>query len=104
MHIVDDFSSFIWSIPLCDKSCAFPTLCAWQHLREAELSLKVGTYRTDRGELRSNQMEAWLLSCATKQEFTVPYTSAQNSHSECAHLTIMNLARTMHLSCGLPKN
>ena len=98
MHIVDDFSSFIWSIPLCDKSCA------WQRLCEAELSLKVGTYHTDHGKLWSNQMEAWLSSCAMKQEFTVPYTSAQNGHSERAHLTIMNLVRTMRLSCGLPKN
>ena len=49
-------------------------------------------------------MEAWLLSCVAKQEFTAPYTSAQNGHSEHAHLTIMNLAQTMHLSCGPPDN
>ena len=94
MHIVDDFSSFIWSVPLHDKGCAFPALSAWQHLREAELSLHVGTYCTDCGELWSNQMEAWLSSCAAKQEFTAPYTSAQNGRSEHTHLTIMNLAQT----------
>ena len=104
MHVVDDFSSFVWSIPLRDKSSAFPALCAWQGLREAETSLKVGTYRTDRGELRSHQMESWLSSCAAKQEFTAPYTSAQNGRCERAHLTIMNLARTMRISCGLPEN
>jgi hypothetical protein len=49
-------------------------------------------------------MEAWLLSCATKHEFTAPYTSAQNGRCERAHLTIMNLARTMRLSCSLPEN
>ena len=92
MHIVDDFSSFIWSIPLCDKSCAFSALCAWQCLHEAELSLHVGTYCTDHGELWSSQMEAWLSSCAAKQEFMAPYTSAQNGCSEHTHLTIMNLS------------
>ncbi|KAF8654846.1 hypothetical protein AX14_008232 [Amanita brunnescens Koide BX004] len=49
-------------------------------------------------------MESLLSSCATKQEFTTPYTSAQNGHCERAHLTIMNLARTMCISCSLPEN
>jgi len=104
MHVVDDFSLFVWSILLHDKSSAFPALCTWQGLREAKTSLRVGTYRTDHGELRSHQMDSWLLSCTTKQEFTALYTSAQNGRCEHAHLTIMNLAQTMRISCGLPEN
>jgi hypothetical protein len=44
MHVVDDFSLFVWSIPLRDKASAFAALCAWQRLREAETAQTVGTY------------------------------------------------------------
>ena len=104
MNIVDDYSLFIWSIPLQDKSCAFPALSAWQCLHEAETSLSVGTFHTDQGELRSNQMEAWLSLCGTKHEFTAPYTSVQNGQAEHAHLTIQNLVHMMQIDCGMPES
>jgi hypothetical protein len=91
MNIVDNYSSFIWSIPLCDKTCAFLTLSAWQCLHEAETSLSFGVFCTDHGELHSNQMEAWLSTHGTKHEFTAPYTSAQNGQAKHTHLTIQNL-------------
>ena len=104
MNIVDDYSSFIWSIPLQDKSCAFPALSAWQCLHEAETSLSVGTFHTDQGELHSNWMEAWLSLCGTKHEFTAPYTSVQNGQAEHAHLTIQNLVHMMQIDCGMPES
>jgi transposase InsO family protein len=104
MHIVDDFSSYIWSIFLKDKASAFSSLCAWQRKRENETGLHVGFYRTDRGELCSNDMKQWLDECGSSQETTAPYTSAQNGRSERAHLTIMNKARAMRLACDLPPN
>jgi hypothetical protein len=104
MHIVDDFSSYIWSIFLKDKASAFSSLCAWQRKCEIETGVRIEKYRTDRGELCSNEMKRWLDECGATQETTAPYTSAQNGRSKRAHLTIMNKARAMRLACGLPSN
>ena len=82
MNIIDDFSSFVWSILLKDKSSAFKALCDWQRLRENETGEKVGRYRTDHSELCSTQMERWLAECGIHHDLTAPATSAQNGRSE----------------------
>jgi hypothetical protein len=56
MDIIDDFSSYAWSIPLAAKSDAFPVLQAWEKAHELETNLKVGIYRSDNGELKSEAM------------------------------------------------
>jgi len=49
MDIIDDFSSYAWSIPLAAKSHAFTALQAWERARELETGLKVGIYRSKWG-------------------------------------------------------
>jgi len=104
MHIVDDFSSYIWSILLKDKASAFTSLCAWQRKHETEAGVHIGKLCTDHGELCSTEMKQWLNECGATHDTTAPYTSAQNGWSERAHLTIMNKAHAMCLACGLPPN
>ena len=60
MDIIDDHSDQAWAIPLANKSNAFPKLQAWELTMELKMSLKVGTYWMDNGELKSNEVEAWL--------------------------------------------
>lgn len=60
MKIVDDYSSFVWSIPLRTKDQAYRELVAWQLARENETGLKFWKYRTDNGELKSNELDKWL--------------------------------------------
>lgn len=76
MNVLDDFTSFAWSIPLPNKAEAYPHLKEWELAREKEIGLKVGTYRVDNGKLKSDRKEAWLWSRGIQQEFTAPYTSA----------------------------
>jgi hypothetical protein len=102
MDIVDDYTSFPWSIPLKNKDDAFPELKAWELAREAETGLKVGTYITDNGELKSHQMNAWLKSRGTQQRFTAPHTSAHIGRVERMHRTLMAKARTMRIYAKLP--
>jgi hypothetical protein len=104
MDIIDDFSSFMWVIPLASKSAVFPALQAWECARELETGLHVGIYRSDNGELKSSAMKEWLLSRGTQHQFTAPYTSAHNGRVERVHGTLMNRARTMHLASHLPPN
>ena len=102
MDIIDDFSSYAWSIPLSAKSDAFPALQAWEKARELETNLKIGIYRSDNGELKSEAMREWLLSRGTQHQFTAPYTSAQNGRVERLHRTLMGKARAMRIASGVP--
>jgi hypothetical protein len=67
MDIVDDYTSQLWSIPLKNKDDSFPELNAWELACEVETGLKVRTYITDQGELKSGKMEAWLKYRGTAQ-------------------------------------
>ena len=104
MNIVDDYTSHVWSIPLKGKGDAFTELTAWERAREQETGLKVGTYITDNGELKSNNMREWLTSRGTNQLFTAPYTSAHNGRVERMHRTLMAKARTMRIYAKCPPN
>ena len=77
---------------------------AWEHAWELETGLKVGTYITDNGELKSDKMHNWLASRGTSQLFAAPYTLAHNGHVECMHCTLMAKARTMHIYMKCPPN
>ena len=89
MDIVDDFASHVWPLPLKRKSDAFDYLIAWERAHELETGLKVGTYITDNGELKSGKMRDWLESRGTNQLFTAPYTSAHIGCVELMHRTLM---------------
>jgi hypothetical protein len=104
MDIIDDCSSFHWSIPLPSKDTAFLQLKAWQLSVEAETGQKVGIYRVDNGELKSKSMKEWLETCGIQQQFTAPYTSAHIGRVERLHRTIANKARAMRLQIDLPPN
>ncbi|KAJ3494946.1 hypothetical protein NLJ89_g10708 [Agrocybe chaxingu] len=54
MNIIDDFSSYIWTILLPNKAEAFQKLKIWETARKTETGLKIGIYHTDNGELKSN--------------------------------------------------
>jgi len=102
IDIVDDYTSFPWSIPLCNKDDSFPELKAWELAQEAETGLKVGTYITDNRELKSHEMEAWLKTWGTDHCFTTPHISTHIGHVECMHHTLMAKAHTMRIYLGLP--
>jgi hypothetical protein len=85
MNIVDDYMAFPWSIPLKSKDQAAPELRAWQLARENETGLKLHAFRTDNGELKSHEMEAWFASGGTTHELTVSNTSAHIGMVERMH-------------------
>ena len=74
--------SFPWSLPIPSKDVAYSELKAWELARENKTGIKVGTYRTDNGELKSKALDKWLRLRGIKQEFTAPYTSAQDEYGE----------------------
>ena len=102
MNIVDDYLSFVWSIPLKTKDQAYQELVAWQLACENKTGLKLWKYHTDNGELKNNELNKWLQSRGSDHEYSMPYTSA---HIRCVgrmHCTLMGKARTMRLYARLP--
>jgi hypothetical protein len=104
MDIIDDHSSYTWTIPLASKSNAFPVLQAWTSAQEAETSTKVGMYWSDNSKLKSESMREWLLSRGTQHQFTALYTSAHNRRVERLHHTLMGKARAMRSAANIPVN
>ncbi|KAJ7710572.1 hypothetical protein B0H17DRAFT_1173559 [Mycena rosella] len=55
---------------------ALPELRRWENERRTESGEDVGIYRTDLGELKSEEMTKWIAETGTKQQTIAPYTSA----------------------------
>jgi GAG-pre-integrase domain len=82
MNLIDDCTSFIWTIHLPSKSAADPALCQWELIHEQETGLRVGVFCVDNGELKLSALTAYFESRGTQIEFTAPHTSAHNGHAE----------------------
>ena len=82
MNIIDDFSGFVWSLPLCSKDEAVPTLKVWLFALEVQTPHHLQSFVTDNGELASIQIMQWCTQKGILHLLTAPYTSAHNGHAE----------------------
>src|SRR5216683_5044300 len=102
MHVVDDFSSYVWSLPLRSKGDAASLFQLWHKHVSTQTDLPLKNLVTDNGELVSKSMQEWCHSLGINHTITVPYTSAQNGRTEHIHRTILGKARAMRLACNAP--
>ena len=102
MNIIDDFTSYVWSLPLKSKSKAINVLCAWHCAVENQTGDRLKIIVTNNGELVSKTTTAWYKLYSIEHQLTVPYTSAQNGQAEHLHCTILRKAHMMRLSCNAP--
>ena len=59
MNLIDDYSSFVWLLPLKSKDEASQVLQNWHHAVENQCGEKLKILVTDNGELISNSMSNW---------------------------------------------
>jgi len=104
MNVIDDFSSYVWTIPLKSKGDAAPSLQNWHRSVENQSGHRLKILVTDNGELVSNSMANWCAEFGIDHRRTAPYTSAQNGRAERLHRTILDKARAMLISCKAPSN
>ena len=97
MNVIDNFSGYVWSLPLKLKSEAADILRGWHHAVENQTNHKLKILVTDNGELISKSMEEWSTEFGIDHQRTAPYTSAQNGRAERLHRTILSHARAMRL-------
>ena len=59
MNVIDNFSSYVWTIPLKSKGDAAPSLQNWHHSVKNQLGHRLKILVTDNGKLVSNSMVDW---------------------------------------------
>jgi hypothetical protein len=102
MNIIDDFSSYVWSIPLRTKCDALIALQNWVAKIENQSNFRLTYIVTDNGELSSTAVHSFCSQRDITHLFTAPYTSAHNGKAEHLHRTIHEKSRTMQLACRAP--
>ena len=104
VDIIDDYSGYPWSFGAKTKDAAYEIVIAWANREQVRTGHKIVYINIDRGELKSQRFDQWCAERGITVTFTAPDTSAQNGRGERVHLTLMNQARAMRISCQLPAN
>ena len=102
MNVIDNYSSYVWTIPLRSKADACSAFQTWHKAVTVQTGDKLCILTTDNGELVSAAMRDFCQSEGIDHRQTALYTSAHNERAERLHRTILAKARTMHLACDAP--
>ena len=102
MNLIDDYSGYVWTVPIRNKAEACDALKAWHKAVTTQSGNKLRILVSDNGELVSRSMRDWCLAEGIEHQTTAPYTSAHNGRAERLHRTIVSKGRTMRISCNAP--
>src|SRR6266851_9606853 len=100
MNLIDNFSSYVWSLPLRLKDKAASILKNWHCMVENQSNHQLKILVSDNGELVSKSMQEWCFMHGIDYQTTAPYTSTHNRHAKQLHQTLLGKACAMHLSCN----
>ncbi len=105
LTFIDDFSRYTTIYFLKKKSEVLTYFKQYCNLVIRQHDLPIQVLRSDNGgEYGSNAFEAFCKDEGIQQQFTVPYTPQQNGVSERKNRTLVEAARAMLLTAGLPKS
>jgi hypothetical protein len=101
--VVDDFSRFMWIELLKTKDEALHFLKKIKQRAEVDQEGRLKGIRTDRGgEFNSNMFTAFCTEQGIKHFTTTPYSPQQNGVVERRNQTVVEMARCMMKSKGVP--
>ncbi|KAG7598736.1 Integrase catalytic core [Arabidopsis suecica] len=101
--LIDDYSRYMWTILLKEKSDAFCKFKNFKILVERESEEKIRTFRTDRGgEFVSLEFNSFCEESGIKRHLTAPYTPQQNGVVERRNRTMMEMTRSLLKHMHLP--
>jgi transposase InsO family protein len=104
LNVINDFSNYVWSLPLRTKDKALSVFRDWHTAVENQSGHRLTFLITDNGELASRSMSAFCSEKGITHLFTAPYTSAHNGRAERLHRTLNEKSRTMRIACNAPQN
>jgi hypothetical protein len=100
--ILDDFTHYLWTFLLKQKSDTFTTLSNFFSYVTTQFSCTVKAIQRDNGrEFDNSSTWTFLLSKGAQLRISRPYTSPQNSKAECIIHTINNVIRTLLIQASL---
>lgn len=102
---IDDFSRKIFIHFLKQKSDVLDAFKAFKSRVERQTGMKIKTLRSDNGcEYVSGEFSRFLQSEGIQRQLTVQYTPQQNGVAERANRTLVEMARCLLISSGLPES
>jgi len=102
MNLINDFSGYVWSIPLHAKSEACKAIQIWHKAVTTQTDDAVKILISDNGELISKDVYDWCDTEGIDHQLMAPYTSAHNRRAKCLHRTLLGKVCTMHMACNAP--
>jgi histone deacetylase 1/2 len=101
--LLDDFTHFVWTFPIRQKSEVFPIICNFFSYVRTQFGLHVLALQTDNGkEYDSTAMRSFLANHGAVLRLSCPYTSQQNGKAERVLRTLNDCVRTMLIHSGAP--
>jgi histone deacetylase 1/2 len=101
--IVDDFSHFMWTFPLRQKSDTAATLIAFVAYVHTQFSRPLVAMQADNGtEFINSTVTAFFTTHGIRLRLSCPYTSAQNGKAERAIRTLNDVTRTLLFQSSMP--
>jgi IS30 family transposase len=102
LTILDDFTHYLWTFPLKQKSDTFIILSNFFAYVATQFSCTVKAIQCDNGcEFDNSSTRTFLLSKGAQLRMSCPYTSPQNGKVERIIYTINNIIRTLLIQASL---
>ena len=103
--IVDDFSRFTWTIFLRSKDETFDEFICFAKKVQKTSGYQLVRLRSDHGtEFENNKFDEFCREHGMDHNFSAPRTPQQNGVVERKNRTLEDMARTMLIASGLPRN
>jgi len=101
--LLDDFTHYVWTFPLRQKSDVLPVLRSFFTYVQTQFSLPVLALQTDNGkEFDSYATRSLLASMGTVFRLSCPHTSQQNGKAERVLRTLNDSIRTLLIHSAAP--
>ena len=100
---LDDYTHYLWTIPLRNKSDVRPSIHAFISYVRTQFRLPILAFQIDNGrEYDSNAMRLLLSSLGTQPRLSCPYTSQQNRKAERILHAVNDSLHTMLIHSAAP--
>jgi hypothetical protein len=103
LFILDDFTHYLWTFPLRQKSEVFSMLSNFHNHVATQFSLSLQDIQMDhRREFDNRSLHVFSAAHGILLCFSGPYTSPQNGKAECIIRTINDIVRTLLFQASMP--
>ena len=101
--ILDDFTHFLWTVPLRQKSDAYAALSSFRAYLSTQFNLSLASIQCDNGrEFDNAKLHSLAAMHGIHVRFSCPYTSQQNGKAERIIRTVNDIVRSLLFQASLP--